>query len=123
MATPSGSSAHSQLILPKNTSELHSLVNAMRAHDNQLHGFLAELAAHLRKELPAEIERRGGTRRGFGGLDGKLSARQVAHPFAQLARIYQESSSLYVIGFTRYQHRVLNIQPSAKTGGGFNADL
>ena len=117
-----GSSAHSKLIIASNTSELHALCASMSAHDNKLHGFFAELAAVMRKELPKEIERRGGSRQAFGGLDAKYSARQVAKPFQEIAKLHQETARLYVVGYTRYQERVLNISPKGGGSGGWNAD-
>lgn len=118
-----GSSAHAKLVIARNTSELHAITTAMSQHDMALHGFFAELAAHMRKELPAEIARRGGGRREFGGLDTKYAARQVAWPFQQAAKLHAETAKLYVVGYTRYQERVLNIAPTSKTGQGWNSDL
>jgi hypothetical protein len=114
--------SHRNLILPSNTSETHAMANALRAHHNAMHGDVAEIAAYLMKVLPGVIEERGGARRGFGGMDAKLSARRVVHPLKEIASLNMDQARLWVTFYTGYQHRVVNISSKSGTGN-FNADL
>jgi|ERR1044072_268203 hypothetical protein len=110
------------LIIPRNSSEFHALVNQQRALHSGLHGDTADIAAFLRANLPAEIERRGGTRSGLLGLDARVMARRVAKPLQDAARLDEEIAKLWVVSWVRFQENVLNVKRNRGQAGGFNAD-
>lgn len=109
------------LIIPKNSTEFHALVQQMRSHHSALHGGTADVAAFLKSNLPAEIERRGGATRGLLGLDARMMARRVVKPLHEAAKLDEEIAKLWVVSWIRFQENVLNVKTN-RGSGGFNAD-
>jgi hypothetical protein len=109
------------LAIPGSASELHELVNVQRALHNGLHGSVADIAAFLKHNLPDVIAARGGTRRGFGGLDATLMARRVARPLQNISKLEEEISKLWVVTWVSYEENVNNVRTNTGRGA-FNAD-
>jgi hypothetical protein len=104
------------LIIPTSASELHALCNQQRAIASNRHGDVADIAAWLKTHLPAVIERRGGTRTGLLGIDGKIMANRVVHPLRQISKLEDEISRGWVTVWVRYQENVQNVRTNKGHG-------
>lgn len=110
MATGSNRPTAPALIVPASTSELHALIDGLRAHHNTLHGGMADIAASLRKPLADVIE----GKKGWLGMDAKLAAYRIVRPLMDAAALNGEISRLVVVSYTRYTELVVNAQKATR---------
>lgn len=117
-----GSTGHSSLIVPTNTSSFHKLVSDLRAHHRGMHGQVSDVAANLRSILPDVIAERGGAHRNAMGVDAKFKAYRIVRPLMDIAALDDQIARLYVVSYTRYVDLVVNAK-AAKPKSSFNADV
>lgn len=120
MATRSG--GHPALILPSNTSEFQSMIDAMRAHHSAMHGQLVDIASYLQGVLPDVIAQRGGGRAGLLGIDNKIAARRIVKPLKDVAGLNDWTGRLFVQAYQRYQELVVNINTGSGPRPKFDAN-
>jgi hypothetical protein len=114
--------ARNPLYIPGKTSEAQQMIREMQALHNAMHGTAADIGAVFRRVLPDVIEKRGGTRTGLFGLDAKLAAYKVAHPFMSIARLNGELAKLYVLANQRMEEYVINPTAASAARRGFVVD-
>lgn len=112
---------HPDLVIPQSTSELHRMVNNLRAHHRAMHGQVSDVAAALKTILPDVIKARGGTNGMLLGADARYQTARIIKPFTDIAALDDVIARLYVQGYTRYVEYVVNAR-AAKPKNTFNVN-